>query len=59
MAAPLEREALAEIGAAHVLVRNDLAGAALHQHAAVMEDIGAIDDIQRERPFGASATVPS
>src|SRR5690606_24519304 len=43
----LPAEAFAEIDPAHVLIGHDLAGAAFHQHLAVMDDEGPVDDIQR------------
>ena len=47
MGASLQAKPFAEIDPAHVLVGHDLVRAALHQHLAVMHDVGAIDDLQR------------
>ena len=43
----LEREALAEIEPPHIGVRHQFGGRAGEQHAAVIDDVGAIDDIER------------
>src|SRR6185437_10232013 len=45
-AAPSEAEFLAEIDAAHIDVGDDLRRRAFHQHAALMEDVGAVDDVE-------------
>jgi hypothetical protein len=42
-----EAEILAEIDAAHALVGDDLARAPLRQHAAGMDDVGAVDEAER------------
>src|SRR3984885_2590148 len=39
-------EPLAEVEAAHILMRHDLVRPALHQHLAVVHNVGAIDDAQ-------------
>ena len=44
---PYKREFLAQIDAAHIAVADDLGRRAFLQHPAVMQDIGAVDDIQR------------
>src|SRR5215471_3696214 len=43
----LEREALAEVDAAHILVADNVLGCTLHQHLAVMNDVSAVDDLER------------
>src|SRR5690625_767690 len=40
-------ETLAEIDAAHIGVGDDLSGGAIHQNLAIMQDIGAVDDLER------------
>src|ERR1700676_2496015 len=42
-----EAEALAQIDPADALVGHDLLGRALHEHAALVEDVGAVDDLKR------------
>src|SRR5262245_27153937 len=43
----LNPELVAEIDAPHVLVVDDLRGSAVGQHHAVMNDVGAADQIER------------
>src|ERR1700736_1036926 len=43
----LEAELLAEIDAADIDVGDDLLRRAFHEHAALMKDVGAIDDVER------------
>ena len=44
---PSEAEPLAEIDSADALVRDDLVGCPFHEDAALVEDVGAVDDLQR------------
>ena len=43
----LESEAVAEIDAPDLVVRDDIGGRALHQHGALVDDAGAVDDVER------------
>src|SRR5690242_10320135 len=47
IARPLERESFAQVDAANVLVEHDLRRRALAQDLATMEDVGAVDDVER------------
>src|SRR5262245_27566406 len=42
-----EREPLAEIDATHVDIRNDFLRRAFGHHFAVVDDVGAVDDVER------------
>src|SRR5205085_4198105 len=44
---PLQREPFAEINPAHVTVADDFGGGAFLQHLSFMDDVGAVDDLQR------------
>src|SRR3546814_1858365 len=42
----LEAKPFAQVNAADVLVGNDLVRGAFHQHHAVMDDVGTVDDLK-------------